>query len=137
VDATVPPRAGEVQNTEDRFLGFLRGLAGPDGRLPRWTDWWPQAEVAQLFPDQATRARVCAEQPRLPLDYFTERVPVPAGWDDHPCGYLRFSEAYEEPAAEAARRGWPVRSMPGEHLHQLADPAAVARALLEMAGAAG
>jgi hypothetical protein len=135
VDATVPPVAGTAPNTEESFLGFLRGLAGPDGRLPKWADWWPAEEAAALFPDQATRDRVSGEQPRLPLGFFTEEVPVPAGWDDHPCGYLQFSEGYDGPAREAARRGWPVRTVAGQHLHQLTDPAAVAQALLEMAGA--
>jgi hypothetical protein len=137
VDATVPPAAGVTQNTEDTFVAFLRGLAGPDGRVPPWTGWWSEDEVAELFPGPEARERVSAEQPRLPLSFFTEQVPIPAGWDDHPCGYLRFSEAYDGPARAAAERGWPVRALPGRHLHQLAEPAAVAGCLLEMAGLSG
>ena len=53
-----------------------------------------------------------------------------------PCAYLLFNEAYEGEAAEADRRGWPVRTTRGEHLHQVVDPAAVTRALLELAHAA-
>lgn len=132
-DATIPSAHGATPNVDEEFLQFLRGLAGPDGRLPRWSDWWAPADIAPLFPDDRTRELVTREQPRLPLAYFTEAVPVPGGWDDHPRVYLRFSPAYQAQAQRAAERGWTVRSLPGEHLHQLADPDGVARSLLEIA----
>ena len=86
-----------------------------------------------MFPDPQVRQVVTSEQPRLPLDYYLEQVPVPAGWDDHPCGYLLFGPPYQEQAALARERGWPVRSVPGEHLHQVVEPGQVTRALLELA----
>jgi hypothetical protein len=89
-----------------------------------------------MLPDAAVRQAVTDEQPRLPLDYYYEQVPAPAGWDERPCGYLLLSEGYQTQAAESRRRGWPVRSAPGEHLHQVVDPDAVTLALLELAGAA-
>ncbi len=128
-DASLPASTGATPVASGDFLLLLRGLAGPDGRLPRWTDWWEEADVAPLFPDARTRAAVTAELPRLPLAYCTERVPVPTGWDDHPHGYLLFSTAYEDEARQAAGRGWRVVTCPGEHLHQLVDPQAVAAAL--------
>ena len=70
---------------------------------------------------------------RCRLAYYQEQVPVPAGWDDHRCAYVQFSSAYDAPAAEARRRGWDVRLLPGEHLHQVVDPDAVARTLLDLA----
>lgn len=133
-DATLPAEAGDTPVVDTEFLAFLRGLAGPDGRLPRWTDWWPEKEVASLLPNRDAREVVTREQPRLPLAYFQERVPVPDGWDDHACWYLTFSAAYEGAARQAAGRGWSVRSLPGGHLHQLADPGGVASLLLDMAG---
>jgi len=133
VDATVPVPDGRMPMVSEEFLPFLRGLAGPDGRLPQWTDWWGEEDVAAMFADQQTREVITAEQPRLPLAYYQEQVPVPPGWDDHPCGYVQFSEAYEGQAAEARRRGWAMRSLPGEHLHQVVDPDATARTLLELA----
>jgi hypothetical protein len=45
-----------------------------------------------------------------------------------------FSEAYEGEAQQARARGWPVRTERGEHLHQIVDPDAVSRALLNLAG---
>jgi hypothetical protein len=135
-DATVPAAGGTTATAGEDFLPFLRGLAGPDGRLPRWTEWWPDEDLSSLFPDPQTRDSVVAELPRLPLAYYTEQVPAPAGWDDHPCAFLHFSAGYDGEAETAAQRGWPVRRLPGEHLHQLVDPAGVAAALLEFAASA-
>jgi hypothetical protein len=132
-DATVPAREGETPLAPESFLPFLRGLAGPDGRLPQWTDWWDEADVAPMFPSPQAREAVSREQPRLPLAYYCERVPVPAGWDKCRCCYLRFSEPYRDQEAEARGRGWPVEVVPGEHLHEIVDPAAVTGALLRLA----
>ncbi|MEU4693798.1 alpha/beta hydrolase [Actinoplanes sp. NPDC023714] len=125
VDAALPATAGPTPVAPPELLDFLRPKLRPDGRLPQWTQWWDEADVAPMFPDPATRALVTAEQPRLPLSYYEEHVPVPAGWDDRPCGYLLFAPAYEPMAKEAAHRGWRVDHLPGEHLHQLVDPDAV------------
>lgn len=136
-DATVPGREGLTPMVGEDFLPFLRGLAGPDGRLPPWTDWWDEQDVAPLFPSPQARERISAEQPRLPLAYYLEQVPVPRGWDEHPCAYLLFSvSGYEGQAAAARERGWPVTTVPGEHLHQVVDPDGVARALLDLTATA-
>jgi len=135
-DASVPELSGSTPVAGEDFLPFLRGLADEDGLLPRWTDWWAAEDVLPMLPDPEVREVIIGEQPRLPLDYYLDRVPAPAGWDSHPCGYLLFSEGYEGLAEEARRRGWPVRTTPGEHLHQVVDPDAVTQALLELASAA-
>jgi len=132
-DATVPARSGATPVAEQEFLAVLRGLAGPDGRLPPWTDWWGDQDLAALFPDQQTREVVAAEQRRLPLRYFEERVPAPSGWDDRACGFVLFSAGYERAASLARERGWPVRVVRGEHLHQVVDPAGVSTALADLA----
>lgn len=131
-DAHLPPRHGLVKAAQEEFLPFLRGLAGADGVLPRWTDWWSEEDVAPMLPDPAVRRRVVEEQPRLPLDYYTQPVPVPAGWDGVPCGYLWYGPPYDRIAEEAGRRGWPVTRVPGRHLHQVVDPEAVTAALLQI-----
>ncbi len=130
-DASVPATSGAMPVVEADFLPFLRNLADQDGVLPRWTDWWQEDDVAPMLPDPVVRRTVTDEQPRLPLDYYLEQV-----WDDLPCGYLLFSQAYEGQAAQARQRGWPVRRAAGEHLHQVVDPDGVARALLDLASAA-
>jgi hypothetical protein len=131
-DATIPGPGEVTPMAEEEFLPFLRGITGPDGRLPRWTDWWDEADVSPMFPDPRTRTVVSSEQPRLPLGYYLERVPAPDGWAGH-CAYLMFSEGYAEQAAQARQRGWPVQVVPGGHLHQIVDPDAVADTLIDLA----
>jgi hypothetical protein len=136
-DATVPALRGSTPMAPADFLPFLRGLTGPDGRLPRWTDWWDEADTASMYPDADSRAAMTAQEPRLPLDYYLEQVPAPASWSDRRCGYLRFSAGYESEAELARQRGWPVRTVPGEHLHQLVDPMGVSQVIRELAEDAG
>jgi hypothetical protein len=133
VDAALPPRRGVCQAAEPEHLAFLRGLADDAGVLPRWTDWWPEDDVAALLPDPVVRQVVVAEQARLPLAYYLEEIPVPARWDHLRSGYLWFADAYATLAHEAGERGWPVARVPGEHLHQLVAPEAVADWLLASA----
>jgi hypothetical protein len=73
-----------------------------------------------------------AEQLRLPLSYYEELVPTPAGWDDRLCGYPLFGAPYEPIADDARRRRWIVDHVPGEHLHQLVDPDAVTDRIIAM-----
>ena len=87
-----------------------------------------------LFPDPQTRLTVSAEQPRLPLSYYEQQIPVPGGWDNRPCGYLLFGPPYDRMAQEARERGWDVEQVPGRHLHQLVDPDTVAARIVAMTG---
>ncbi|PWI42988.1 alpha/beta hydrolase [Streptomyces sp. ICBB 8177] len=132
VDAALPARTGATPVASGELLEFLRPMA-VDGRLPRWTDWWDEVDVAPMFDDPVTRETVTTEQPRLPLSYYEQLVPVPDGWEDHPCSYLLFGPPYDEYAAEARERGWRVAHLPGEHLHQIVDPAGTARHIVELA----
>ena len=118
-------RHGDGATAVAKVIAYLDGRTGcAPGRTPQW---WDEAEVASLFPDAQTMRAVCDEQPRLPLSYFEQHIPVPAGWDDRPCGYLMFgADGDDEKAADARGRGWRVEHMPGLHLHQLVDPDAVA-----------
>jgi hypothetical protein len=129
VDAVMPTAPGPVPVVPEGLLSQLRALAGADGLLPRWTDWWPQDEVAALLPDADVRRAVVAEQPRLPLSYFEQAVPVPAGWPPARAAYLQFTSVYDPDAAAARDAGWAVERLSGGHLHQVVDPGAVADAL--------
>ncbi|MGW5433558.1 alpha/beta hydrolase [Streptomyces sp. NPDC004059] len=135
VDAALPARTGATPVASPEMLDFLRPMA-VNGRLPRWTDWWDEADVAPMFSDPTMRRTVVDEQPTLPLSYYEQRVPVPDGWDDHPCSYVLFGPPYDDLAAEAGARGWRVEHLPGAHLHQVVDPAGTTRCLLELAGTA-
>lgn len=137
VDAALPARSGPTPVAPEARLATLRELAGPDGRLPRWTDRYDEVEIAGLFPDPSIRRAVVEEQPRLPLSYYTQQIPATPGWDDQRCGYLLFGPPYDEVARDAAGRGWPVLTVPGRHLHQLVDPTAVASAILTLADGTG
>ncbi|PPS90968.1 alpha/beta hydrolase [Streptomyces sp. MH60] len=132
VDAALPARTGTTPVAPAEQLEFLRSMA-VNGMLPRWTDWWDEADVAPMFSDPVVRRTVIEEQPTLPLSYYEQHVPAPVGWDDHPCSYLLFGPPYNEFAAEAHERGWRVGHLPGAHLHHLVDPAGTARQLVELA----
>ncbi|MEV2239244.1 alpha/beta hydrolase [Micromonospora sp. NPDC049891] len=124
VDASLPSRCGATPAASPERLAHLRSIAA-EGRLPQWTTWWEEDIVAPLFPDSGTRALVSAEQPRLPVSYYEQQLPVPPGWDHRPCAYLLFGPPYDREAQESRTRGWSVAEVPGGHLHQLVDPDAV------------
>jgi pimeloyl-ACP methyl ester carboxylesterase len=128
VDAALPGAGYYAQRD------FLNTLADADGRLPVWTSWWDQSDVAELFPNAQVQARVQAEQARMPLAYYDHLPPAPDPWHGPPCGFIWFAEPYDSGAEQASAHGWPTKQVPGRHLHMLLDPAAVAAAVVEMAG---
>lgn len=130
-DATVPPESGENRIVGSAALEFLSGLAR-DGIVPPWPQWWSDDVLADLFPDPQTQRAVSAEATGLPLDFYRETPPpVPPSWYGRRRAFLCFSESYLSQAEEARRQGWPVRHVPGEHLHMLVDPPGVAAAIAE------
>jgi hypothetical protein len=131
VDAALPSRYGSTPVASPEMLDFLKPKA-TGGRLPPWTSWWDESDVAPMFPDSQTRSAVSVEQPRLPLSYYEEQVPTPDGWDDRQCGYLLFGSPYEPVAQDARERGWDVDQVPGRHLHQLVDPDTVTGRIMTM-----
>jgi hypothetical protein len=129
VDAGLPSAAGTTPAAPGGLVEHLGALVDSDGLLPPWTSWWPREVVDDLFPDKASRAAVEREQRRLPLSYFVSDVPSPPGWEGLPGAYLAFGDAYADERDDARRRGWPVETLPGGHLHQLVDPTAVTDAV--------
>ncbi len=107
----------------------MRGLAR-DGLLPPWNEWFEAGAVEESLPDPLVRRRFVAELPRLPLVYFDEAMPA-ASWDG-PSGYLLLSEGYEDDAAQARRRGWPVLERRSHHLSMLTESATAAAAIREL-----
>lgn len=137
VDAALPGPGPSTPLCPPGLLDRLRELADEKGVLPPWTQWWTEEDLEGVFPDAVSRAAVEAEQPRLPLSYFTATLPVPVGWARASCGYLAFGETYAPERALAGGLQWPVRMIDGAHLHQLHDPAAVGRAVVELATRSG
>ncbi|MDR3082459.1 MAG: alpha/beta hydrolase, partial [Streptomyces sp.] len=74
VDAALPARIGPTPVASPELLEFLRPMA-VNGRLPRWTDWWDEADVAPMFSDPRVRQTVIEEQPTLPLSYYEQHIP--------------------------------------------------------------
>lgn len=132
VDAVLPPSAGHAPLAPPALRTMLRDKIDAQGLLPPWTQWWDPADTAALFEDDAARREVEREQHRLPLAYFDGQLPVPAGWDERPSAYVTFGETYAEERADAARRGWPTRTMAGSHLHMLVEPARVADVIVSL-----
>jgi hypothetical protein len=97
-------------------------------RFPIWTD----ADLREVVLDAEQRAALLAELRPRPLAFFTEPIPVFAGWPDAPCAYLQFSAAYDVPAAQAQQAGWAYRRLAAGHFHLLVDPAGVARAMVDL-----
>ena len=132
VDAALPPREGSAVSASRERRDWLAAMAGDDGRLPGWTRWWDDEVVTGLFPDDAVRTRLESAQPSLPLSYFDEEIPVPAGWDAVPSAYVAFGDTYAEEVASARGRGWPVRTLAGQHLHLLTAPDEVTDTVLAL-----
>ncbi|MBG6239800.1 hypothetical protein IWX78_002790 [Mycetocola sp. CAN_C7] len=129
VDAALPPATGFVPLAPPKLVRHLEHLADSTGLLPAWTDWWDESELTGLFPSVAVRSLVEAEQQRLPLSYFTGRMPVADGWDQVPSAYLAIGDTYAAERDGATERDWPVTTLPGGHLHMLTAPDDVASAL--------
>ena len=128
VDALLPGNP-----TSDRFRGFLATLPVDAGFLPRWSDWWSPEQLAELVPDPELRARIVADESRLPVAFYDQRVPVPPSWPPPRAGYLALSPAYGNELAEARRLGWPTRELAGGHLDLATRPAEVAADILALA----
>ena len=125
VDALVPVRQGAT-GPEEAFRRRIAPLVQEDGRLAEWTTWWGD-DFDELVPDAALRAALRAEGHRLPAAFYDVAVPVPDRWPEEGAHYVHLSEAYDDAAAEARARGWPVvGDGGGSHLDVATDPARVA-----------
>jgi hypothetical protein len=135
VDGRLPsPGRSWMQTVTPGFANQLREMADPLGRLPPWSRWFGEEELAALLPDRVVRQRFANGCPRLPLAMLEEDYPPAPGWPDAPGGYLQLSEANEGEAARARELGWPVRQLPSHHLALLTEPGPVARELRELIG---
>lgn len=128
IDAVLPAVRGCTEASPE-MRAAVREMA-IDGVLPPWTSWWGDETLVDLVPEPADRAALVAQAPRLPETFYDVAVPAPEGWEPEIRGYLRLSPAYDDTAAQARRRGWQTRSLPGRHLDLLSDPSPVAEAVL-------
>jgi hypothetical protein len=125
VDALVPTRSGET--AADEVIRELVAGRTSDGRIADWTTWWGADVLDELLPDPALRAAIRAEGHRLPADFYDVAVPVPEEWPEAGARYVQLSASYDDAAAEARARGWPVAGdADGGHLDIATSPARVA-----------
>jgi len=132
VDAGIPidgtSRLDLLHQELPEVAAALQPMLEAGQRLPQWT----AADLADDLPDPIQRQAMLDELQPRPLSFFTEPLPVPAEWPNHPCFYIQFTASYDYSAADAQSRGWPVSQIPGGHFHMLVNPTAVANSLLEV-----
>lgn len=130
LDAVVPHLAG-VHRTSPSLTRLLDDQV-VDGKLRPWIEWWPAETVSDLLPEPEDRSRLSSDMPIVPRSFYDEAVPLPEGWSNRNCGYLRLSTAYDEEYAEAGRRGWARLQFDGDHLSIFTQSAPVLSAVEEL-----
>ena len=135
VDAGLPGEPTHGAGAPPYFADFIEHLAGDEGVLPPWPEWWPPGALEELVPDPDRRL-LLADAPRARVALFDEPLPVACARvaSSVRVSFLLYSDVYEPNATEAARRGWPVERIEGMHLHHLVDPDAVAAAVVRLGG---
>jgi hypothetical protein len=138
VDAGLPtPGRSWMETVPPDMTAQLREMAGAQGWLPPWPQWWGDDALAELIPDPDARQNFAAGCPRLPLAMFEEIHPPAPQWPDARGAYLLLSEAYQDQAARARELGWPVIEQRSHHLALLTEPGRVAGSLSELTGQLG
>jgi pimeloyl-ACP methyl ester carboxylesterase len=131
VDAGIP-RDGlsrlDLMKSEDPAWAeqFQKELARGE-RFPAWSF----EDLQEVIPDEELRRQTVAELQPRELDFFTESIPVFDGWPDAPGIYIQCSAAYEQPAGQAQKAGWPTYTLEAGHFHMLVDPAVVTDRIIE------
>jgi hypothetical protein len=134
LDAALPAEAGGGRMVPDRFASFLSGIANEDGTLPKWTRWWPRADIEGLFPDAGWFDLVDAGCPTAHISYFDLGPEPPERWFEGHHSYVAFGDTYQEELERARSHGWSTRVMEGRHLYHLVNPGAVAGAVVRAMG---
>lgn len=132
VDAGLPKDGRsrlELMDEEDaEFAREFRDYLNGGGRFPAWTD----EDLGAVVPDSDLRRELIAGLRPRDLAFFSEPIPVFAGWPDAACGYVRLSAAYDVPFRHARDSGWPHRELDGGHFQMLVEPDVVTEAMLEV-----
>ena len=115
-------RSEDQQWTEQFHQALLHGE-----RFPIWNE----DDLQEVIPDDALRRRMVAEINPRSLPFFTEPIPVFAGWPDAPCAYIKFSDAYDWDFEQAKQANWLVREVNAGHFHMLVDPLFVTNMIVD------
>jgi hypothetical protein len=93
---------------------------------------WNENDLKEIIPDDVLRKKTVAEINPRSLTFFTETIPVFAGWPDAPCAYIKFSSPYDWDYREAVKMGWPVHEVNAGHFHMLVDPFALSDLIINI-----
>ena len=130
VDALLPhPGRSWAQTVPEAFAAKLQTEA-VRGLLTPWPQWWGDARMRELLPDDALRDEFVRACPAVPVEVIEEVMPeVP----DPPAVFVQLSEAYAPETAAARAREWPVLVLEMHHLALLTDPETIADAIVRAA----
>ncbi len=129
VDADIPVRTESRLDAMPPEVAQQFREADRNGLLPPW----PEDVFKHEIHDDEVRSRLVAELSPLPLAVYEEPIPLPAGWPDARCAYVRLSGHYPEAEARAESQGWPIHGFDGDHFFILVGPGEVASALVDIA----
>jgi hypothetical protein len=97
------------------------------GRFPTWSF----DDLREAIPDENIRSQMVSELRPRNLDFFTEPIPIFAGWPDAPCVYIQLSASYDWDAALARLANWPTYKLEAGHFHMLVDARQVAELIVD------
>ena len=109
-------RLQDSQWAEQFHQTLLRGEQFPQ---------WNAEDLREVIPDESLCQKMATEINPRALAFFTEPIPVFAGWPDAPCAYIKFSESYAWDLEQAKSANWVVREINAGHFHMLVDPPSV------------
>ena len=131
VDAGIPRHGAtrlDLMKSEDfEWAKQFQEHLESGGYFPNWSF----DDLQEVIPDESLRKQMVSEIHPRALDFFTEPIPVFAGWPDAPCVYILFSEPYKRAAIQAREAGWPTCELEAGHFHMLVDANAVTNLILE------
>lgn len=131
IDAMLPyPGRSWLQTAPT--LGERLAALTTDGQLAPWNRWFDPDPTPRLLPDPAMRDAFVAALPRVPFAFLEVVSPDEHRWARLPAAYVQLSAAYDAEAAEAERRGWPLRRARLHHLAMVSDPDKVAALLTDL-----
>jgi hypothetical protein len=121
VDAGLPrdnaSRLDLMKLENEEWAAQLQEELERGGSFPNWSF----DDLQEVIPDESLRRQMVAEIHPRGLSFFTEPIPVFAGWPDASCIYIQFSAPYEGSAAQAQQAGWQTYKLEAGHFHMLVD----------------
>jgi hypothetical protein len=115
VDAGIPEngatRLDLMQSEDSSWAKEFQDDLEAGGRFPNWN----ADDLREIIPDNDLHEQMVAEIGPRGLNFFTESIPVFAGWPDVPCIYILFSEPYRRSELQARQAGWRTYQLEAGH----------------------